>query len=256
MAWSIFTAGGGNGAALTWAQDFLTELGAPVTPGNEQFVYDWELSEGGGGQYNPLNQGPVPGQPQLTTSGSQYGGGAANFASYAAGIQGAVDYLNMPNYTAVKSALDQNNPTGAEAALIASPWAASHYGNGADFSQAPLPGQATSLIGNVGTVNNASGTTGTGSIEGTNFLTNLFSYSGQLSNLGDLFNGILGNKNTGTGSVGAGVQKLVERGALIVFGAVILIIGLIKMTGSGKTVSDVVTAPAAGAKAVVKKVNG
>jgi hypothetical protein len=150
MAWSIFTQGGGDGAAATWADDLLSQAssawGVNVdTPGNQQFVYDWEKSEGGGGVDNPLNQGPVPGQPQLTTTGSQYGGGAADFASVDAGLQGALDYLDMPAYSGIKTNLENNQPAAARAALIASPWAASHYGNGANFSTAPLPGQASAI---------------------------------------------------------------------------------------------------------------
>lgn len=157
MAWSIFTQGGGPSAAEWWAISFLKALGAPQTPGNEQFVYDWEKSEGGGGKYNPLNQGPVPGDPSLTTTGSQYGGGAADYASVAAGIQGAVDYLNMGNYAGVKAALDANNPQGAAQALWASPWAASHYGYGSDWSTAPWPGEPpSSVIGNYGALANGS----------------------------------------------------------------------------------------------------
>lgn len=139
VPWSIFSQGGGPAAAQTWAEQLLQAIGAPITAGNVQFVYDWEVSEGGGGAYNPLNQGPVPGVPQLTSTGSQYGGGAANYVSPAAGIAGANDYLNMPNYVGVLSALDANNPAAAKAALIASPWTPGHYGGGSGFSSAALP---------------------------------------------------------------------------------------------------------------------
>lgn len=252
MAWSIFSDGGGNGAALTWAQNFLKALGAPVTPGNEQFVYDWEKSEGGGGKYNPLNQGPVPGHPELTTTGSQYGGGAADYASYAAGIQGAVDYLNMSNYTQVKAALMANNPTQARAALIASPWAASHYGGGSSFSNAPLPGSASSLIGDATSSNAVDASQGTGSAQNANWLSNLFSYQGQLNDLKGLFGGLTG---TGSGSgLAAGLQGFVIRGSLIVFGAVILIVGLVRMTGSNKGVTSIIqeVTPVRAAKRAIK----
>jgi hypothetical protein len=250
MAWSIFSNGGGDGAALTWAENFLSQLGAPVTPGNEQFVYDWEQSEGGGGEYNPLNEGPVPGQPQLTSTGSQYGGGAADYVSYAAGIQGAVDYLNMSNYTQLKAALMANNPTEAEQALFASPWAASHYGYGSSFSNAPLPGQASSLIGDTG--NGASDTTG--STQSANWLTNLLSVGGQEQDLKDLF----GDGGTGTGStpLASTLQKFAVRAGLIVLGGIILIIGLLRLTGSEKTVGQAVMLPATGAKTAVKKIGG
>jgi hypothetical protein len=182
--WSIFTQGGGDGAAVTWAQDLLQELGAPVTAGNEQFIYDWEKSEGGGGQYNPLNQGPVPGQPQLTFTGSQYGGGAAGYVSVAAGLQGAVDYLNMPAYAGVKAGLLANQPAAAEQALIASPWAGSHYGGGADFSQVPLPGTTgtaidtsalTSGLADVGGATGAAASAALGATGLSGDVTNIFS---------------------------------------------------------------------------------
>lgn len=247
MAWSIFTDGGGDGAALTWAENFLQALGAPLSQGNEQFVYDWEKSEGGGGAYNPLNQGPVPGHPELTTTGSQYGGGAADYANYAAGIQGAVDYLNMSNYAAVKADLLANNPSGAEQALIQSPWAASHYGYGSAFSNQPLPGQATSLIGNAGNATNASASTG--SVSNANWFTNLFSLSGQQQDLQNLF-GSGGSKTP----LSTDLQKLFVRGGLILLGGIILIMGLLRLTGSDKGVTAVIQAPAAGTKAATRTV--
>lgn len=136
--WSIFS-NGGNAAAQTWAQDLLSKMGAPATPANLKMVYDWEKSEGGGGKFNPLNQGPVPGHPELS-GGSQYGGGAASYVSYDAGLQGAVDYLNMPNYTQVRADLMAGQGDAAAQALWASPWAESHYGNGANWSNAAYGG--------------------------------------------------------------------------------------------------------------------
>jgi hypothetical protein len=160
MAWSIFTQGGGTGAAAGWAEDFLAEAGLPVSPANEQFVYDWEESEGGGGAWNPLNQGDVAGSPQLTSTGSQYGGGAADYVSEAAGLEGAVDYLNYPDYSGVKAALETSSYSGAEQALWASPWAASHYGYGTRWNTAAFPGDATSSAGTAATLDNAGSTVG------------------------------------------------------------------------------------------------
>jgi hypothetical protein len=149
MPWSIFTQGGGTAVAADWAQQLLKALGAPVSVGNEQFIYDWEQSEGGGGKYNPLNQGPVPGHPELTTTGQQYGGGAADFASWAAGLTGAVDYINMPAYSGVKAGLMANNPIAARNALWASSWAGSHYGYGSAWNDDPFPGQVASVLPNI-----------------------------------------------------------------------------------------------------------
>ena len=140
MAWSIFSQPNGDLLATAWAVQLLQALGVQnASPGQIQFVYDWEKSEGGGGAYNPLNQGPVPGDPSLTTTGQQYGGGAADYASWQDGIAGAVAFLNMPNYTGVKQAILNDDPSGAAQALWASPWAGSHYGNGANWNNDPFP---------------------------------------------------------------------------------------------------------------------
>lgn len=147
MAWSIFSDGGGDGAALTWARQFLQSLGVPETASNVEFVFQWEKSEGGGGAYNPLNQGPVPGNSSLTSTGQQYGGGAADYVSWQAGIQGAVDYLHMSNYTAVLAALKAGDGNAAKQALWNSPWAASHYGYGSAWSSAATPTQGDALLG-------------------------------------------------------------------------------------------------------------
>jgi hypothetical protein len=140
MAWSIFTDGGGPEVAVGWAQQALRQIGAPVTPGNVQFMYDWQKAEGGGGKFNPLNMGPVPGQPTLTTTGQQFGGGAADYASWQAGLLGFQSFMNMSNYTSVRDSLIANKPAAARAALWASPWASSHYGMGASWPNDPVPG--------------------------------------------------------------------------------------------------------------------
>jgi hypothetical protein len=147
MAWSIFTNGGGPQVAVGWAQQFLKRIGAPVTPGNVEFVYQWEKSEGGGGKYNPLNQGPVQGHPELTTTGEQFGGGAADYASWDAGLQGAYYFLHYNFYKGVLQNLQANNPAAARAALWASPWAASHYGYGKNWYFGTIPGGTPILPG-------------------------------------------------------------------------------------------------------------
>lgn len=152
MPWSIFTQGGGPGAALTWAIDLLQKIGAPLTAGNEQVVYDWEVSEGGGGAYNPLNQGPDPNDSSLTSTGSQYGGGAADYVSWNAGLVGAADYLSMPNFAPIADDLRNNDPQQARTDIIASPWAASHYGGGSAFNNSAVPGKASALGSGSGTI--------------------------------------------------------------------------------------------------------
>jgi len=198
IPWSIFQQGGGTGAAYTWAEDALREIGAPLTPGNEQFIYDWETSEGGGGWYNPLNQGPDPSNPSLTSTGSQYGGGAANYVSYAAGFQGFRDYLAMPDYSDIDQDLKANDPTTARTDLINSDWAASHYDWGASFSDAPLPGKKSALQGTAGVTDTAQTTSVISGLEGLSSLTT------------DLTS-----------------ADFWERAALVVFGAALIIVGII-----------------------------
>lgn len=157
MAWSIFSDGGGTAVAVGWAHQFLRAIGAPESPGNLEFVYQWEKSEGGGGKFNPLNQGPVQGKPYLTTTGEQFGGGAADFASWDAGLQGAYDFLHYRNYAGVLQGLINNNPVAARQALWSSPWAAGHYGYGADWAFVALPGNVTPVLPTGGGITPAGG---------------------------------------------------------------------------------------------------
>lgn len=210
MAWSIFKEGGGKGSAQTWAESLLTAIGAPTSPGNVQVVYDWEVSEGAGGKYNPLNQGPVPGHPELTTTGSQYGGGAADYASWQAGLQGAVDYLGMSSYASIKKALVAGDSNAARAAIIASPWAGSHYGNGSAFATDAIPGQDNALPG----------------ITNANFITSVGgAVAGASGGVFDALTNALGVPD---------VKDLAERAALILLGTVLLVIGLFRFVGRDK----------------------
>lgn len=193
--WSIFQQGGGQGAAATWADDALREIGAPLSLGNEQVVYDWEVSEGGGGQFNPLNQGPDPSNPSLS-GGSQYGGGAADYTSWKAGLTGTKDYLSMPSYAGIRNDLRQNDPTQARTDIINSPWAASHYDYGAAFSSAPVPGHKSALKG--GGPIQAQTTSFTSSISG-----------------------------VGTALTDITSADFWERAGLIIFGVIFVIVGII-----------------------------
>jgi hypothetical protein len=243
MAWSIFQQGGGNEVAVGWAEQLLKLIGAPVTQGNKQFIYDWELSEGGGGVYNPLNQGPVPGQPQLTTSGSQFGGGAANFASWAAGLKGAADYLAMPDFRAIRTDLRANKPVAARAALIASPWAASHYGGGSGFSNAPLPGGKPVLPA----VGVGSGSTSTATLTAASSpgcLLGIPSVDLKVTSIGG---GCIVTKSEGRAVIG--VLVMASGGFALALGALVLVAIGLKHAGAGKVAGRALEA--GGAAAVV-----
>lgn len=225
MAWSIFNEPGGPGPstvdAAYWAQQFLDQLsqdwGVNVdTPGNKQFIYDWEKSEGAGGQYNPLNQGPDPNNPALTSTGSQYGGGATDYVSWAAGLQGAADYLNMPSYAGIKAGLENNDPTAAKQALWASPWAASHYGYGANWANDPYPTPSTGGVSDfVGAV-------------GSTIVPGVQAAGGAAANA--VTGGVLGDiKKGGAYLVALGV------------GAALVVVGLIKVANPGSSLKETLT---------------
>ena len=137
--WSIFDQPNGQKQAVSYAHALLGKLGAPHSPGIVQVIYDWEVSEGSGGLYNPLNGGDFGG---LAISGSQYGGGANNYPSLSVNVTAMAGILENDTgfgYGDVVSALRANDPSAARTAIINSDWAASHYGYGASFSDAPLP---------------------------------------------------------------------------------------------------------------------
>lgn len=236
MPWSIFSDGGGDGAAATWAGDLLGQIGAPQTVANEQVIYDWEVSEGGGGKYNPLNQGPVPGQSQLTSTGPQFGGGAADYVSWAAGLQGAADYLGMPNFSAIRAALVANNAEGARTAIITSPWAASHYGGGSAFSDAPLPGKASALSPDGGDATGASASTVVWYEPWTWF-------SGAINSAGKAADKAAENALHDA-------AKLALTGLIVVGGGVLVIWGIGRATGAGRRASAVIETAGAAAPAV------
>jgi hypothetical protein len=210
VSWSIFREGGGKGAAQAWAQSLLQGIGAPTSDANVQVVYDWEVSEGAGGKNNPLNQGAVPGHPELTAGSSS---AAADYVSLQAGLQGSIDYLNMSNYAAVKKSLIAGDAAAARAAIIASPWAGGHYGNGSSFATDPLPGKDSQLPG---IINAGLSVPNPGDIVGS---------------VGSTFlNGILDALGL------PDVKELAERAALILFGTILLTIGILRFTGQDKNV--------------------
>lgn len=210
--WSIFTTGGGTKAAVAYAGEVVKSAHLPQTPSNVQFVYDWEKSEGGGGVNNPLNVGTVTG---LASSGSQYGGGANNYPSISAEIKAVTKELNTPQYAGIKAGLARSTYHAASSALWQSPWATSHYGYGKNWSTAPLPHTAT-LTSQWWQFLSPGADIATGASGGA------LAPKGQ-----GVMTGILG------GFFGD-VEKYVIRGILVIFGAILIIVGLRALTDQGK----------------------
>lgn len=111
-----------------WAGSLLAAEGDPETACNLNAVTEWEAREGGGfgnqAAYNPLNVNPGPGAgwPGYNATG------AWAFPDAATGLRYTVSTLNNGDYGAVLAALRAGNSAQAVCdAIMASPWAASHY---------------------------------------------------------------------------------------------------------------------------------
>jgi hypothetical protein len=111
-----------------WAKAFLAEDSLPVTVCDFSAVTEWERREGGGfgnqAAFNPLNVNPGagagwPGHAAI---------GAWAFPSAATGLQYTVATLNNGDYAGILTTLRAGNNAQAVCdAIMASPWAASHY---------------------------------------------------------------------------------------------------------------------------------
>ncbi len=111
-----------------WARALLAADGLPQTSCNFNAVTAWERAEGGGfgnqASFNPLNVNPGPGagwpgHPAI---------GAWAFPDAATGLRYTVRTLGNGSYGGVLAALRAGNSAQAVCdAIMASPWAASHY---------------------------------------------------------------------------------------------------------------------------------
>jgi hypothetical protein len=111
-----------------WAKALLAADSLPVTACNLSAVTEWEVREGGGfgnqAAYNPLNVNPGagagwPGHAAI---------GAWAFPDAATGLRYTVATLNNGDYTGILTALQAGSNAQAVCdAIMASPWAASHY---------------------------------------------------------------------------------------------------------------------------------
>ena len=129
---SVLDSGGHNlNTRSGWARAFLAAIPEPVTRCNVNAVVAWEHAEGGGfgnqAAYDPLNTNPGPGAgwpgyPAI---------GAWAFPDAQTGLSYTVQTVRLGYYDGVRAAMAQgNNPQGVCDAIMASPWAGSHY-NGA-----------------------------------------------------------------------------------------------------------------------------
>jgi murein DD-endopeptidase MepM/ murein hydrolase activator NlpD len=121
-----------------WALDLLARLGnTQPTAEMVAMVVEWQQAEDSSDsahrRNNPLNTTLcMPG----AMTGAINGDGACGVQGYATwqdGIEANARTLEQDNFAGVRAALLANDAEGARQALWSSPWAASHYGYGANW---------------------------------------------------------------------------------------------------------------------------
>jgi hypothetical protein len=129
--YASIAAGGTN---HDWAKLVLAYAGFPQSESNVAVFTRWMRQENGTDSWwlrnNPLNNG----------WGSGGGSGLGSYDNLDIAAQNAAEaLLENPGYSAIRAGFAASAPTGTiEAAIWASPWASSHYANGAHWSQAPV----------------------------------------------------------------------------------------------------------------------
>ena len=109
--------------ASDWAAQVLADLGAPVSQNNINNILHWMVAEEPGNDWfdrnNPLNA-------SLNTGSSD---GTGSYASLGAAAQATAQMIQQSNMGGIHQALTSDASINAfSAAVVASPWASSHYG--------------------------------------------------------------------------------------------------------------------------------
>jgi hypothetical protein len=127
-----------------WTQQVLADIGAPDTANNEDNLLKWMTAEEPTSDWwdrnNPLNA-------SLGTSSTS---GLGSYPDLTTGAQETADMIEQSNMSGIAQALHSNaSPDAFSAAVVGSPWAASHYGGNPNYiSDLPIPnGQTTAPAG-------------------------------------------------------------------------------------------------------------
>ncbi|MCU1505141.1 MAG: hypothetical protein QOK46_1104 [Microbacteriaceae bacterium] len=124
-----------SGTNYDWAKLVMLSGGWPTSTGNITVMVRWMRQENGPPDWwnrnNPLNNG----------LGSGGGAGLGSYANLVIAAQKVAENLQRnPVFGAVRAGFASSAPTNViEQAIWASPWASSHYANGAHWSYAPVP---------------------------------------------------------------------------------------------------------------------
>jgi hypothetical protein len=117
-----------------WAALVLQDAGLPVTQNNVTVILQWMDSENSPKTWylrnNPLNNG----------LGSGGGGGFGSYANLRIAASYVAQQLDRSLFAGIHDALAADSaPAVTAQAIIASPWASSHYGGGARFHAVNVP---------------------------------------------------------------------------------------------------------------------
>jgi hypothetical protein len=124
-----------SGTNYDFAKMVLSFAGWPMSDANVTVMVRWMRQENGPNDWwnrnNPLNNG----------LGSGGGGGYGSYANLQIAAEFVAQNLQRnPVFGSVKAAFAASAPTSVtEHAIWASPWASSHYANGAHWSYTPVP---------------------------------------------------------------------------------------------------------------------
>ncbi|WP_368496558.1 hypothetical protein [Herbiconiux sp. A18JL235] len=122
-----------------WAVLVLYMAGFPTSESNITVMLRWMRQENGPDDWwlrnNPLNNG----------WGSGGGSGLGSYANLVIAAENVGNALHgNPGYSAIVAGFESSAPTAQiEAAIWASPWASSHYGNGSHWAYTPVPEYAS-----------------------------------------------------------------------------------------------------------------
>ncbi|AXH36345.1 hypothetical protein DVJ78_13750 [Humibacter sp. BT305] len=124
-----------SGTNRDWAELVMIFGGFPRTESNITVMLRWMRQENGPDDWwlrnNPLNNG----------WGSGGGSGLGSYDNLVIAAENCAEALHENSgYSAILAGFQSSAPTSQiEAAIWASPWASSHYANGAHWSSSPVP---------------------------------------------------------------------------------------------------------------------
>lgn len=119
----------------TWASQVLADAGLPQSTNNIQNIVRWMVAEEPPSNWwdrnNPLN----------ASLGTTSTSGLGTYPDLSTGAKYTAAMINQSNMAGIRNALANNaDPNTFSAAVVASPWASSHYGgNPLHIAQIPLP---------------------------------------------------------------------------------------------------------------------